>query len=238
MTKKKIFVVALAIALIAILSAGSLAWFSDMESVENNFLFATTDDDTEDKVFNVELTETEAPAGKQYKDIQPGDLLDKNPTITNTGYYNQYIRVTVTIKNAAKFEEYIMANDSTFDADVFVGFDNTKWIADTDADKGGYAGHYDQTPDTRTYTFYYNGILAGEQTTATDKVSSVTLFTDVKIPSGLTREQAAAINAAAKGNTSFDITIKADAVQTENVGATATATGAENAKTAFTTVGV
>lgn len=237
MNKKKVFVVALAICLIAIISMGTLAWFSDTESVDNKFLFATTEDDTADEVFNVVLTEDEAPADKLYDDIQPGAVLDKNPTVTNAGYYDQYIRVTVTIKNEAKFVEHIMAGDATFDADVFAGFDSTKWIADTD--KGGYEG-VANTDGSRTYTFYYNGILAGEQTTDANKISSVVLFTDVKIPTDLTREDVADLNAAAAdgATTSFDISVKADAVQTENVGAVDTATDAANAKTAFTTVGM
>lgn len=238
--KKKVFVVAIALCLVAILSMGTLAWFSDTGSVDNKFLFATTDDDTADEVFNVELTEPNAPTDKSYKDILPGDILAKDPTITNAGYYDQYIRVTVTIKNAAMFIEHIANKVSTFRSDVFVGFDNTKWIADTE--KGGYEGKYDTATDTQTYVFYYNGILAGEQTTDANKVSWDVLFTAVKIPDDLTREDAAEINAAVNDatslDTSFGISIVADAVQTKNVGAVDTNTHAANAKIAFTTVGM
>ena len=231
MTKKKVFVAALAVCLVAIISLGTLAWFSDSESVDNKFLFATTEDDTADEVFNVVLTEPNAPADKEYKDIEPGAVLAKDPTITNAGYYDQYIRATVTIKNAEMFIKHIMENDSTFRAAVFAGFDSTKWVADNSQ------GTIDTIANTITYTFYYNGILAGEQTTAEDKVSTVTLFTAVNIPGeSLSREDVADLNAAATGNKSFEIKVVADAVQTENVVKTATVGTAAAAKEAFTTV--
>lgn len=231
MTKKKVFVAALAVCLIAILSLGTLAWFSDSESVDNKFLFATTEDDTADEVFNVVLDEPNAPEDKEYTDIEPGDVLAKDPTITNAGYYDQYIRAKVTITNADKFIEHIAEGDSTFRAAVFAGFDSTKWVADD------IQGTLDTAANTITYTFYYNGILAGEQTTDEDKVSTVTLFTAVNIPGeSLSREDVAELNAAATGTKSFEIKVVADAVQTENVVQTATAGTAAAAKEAFATV--
>ena len=44
MTKKKVFVVALAICLVAIISMGTLAWFQASQSIENIFQVSTTDD--------------------------------------------------------------------------------------------------------------------------------------------------------------------------------------------------
>ena len=231
MTKKKVFVVALAICLVAIISMGTLAWFSDSESVDNKFLFATTEDDTADEVFNVELTEPNAPADKEYKDIEPGAVLDKDPTITNTGYYDQYIRATVTIKNATKFIEHIMEGNSKFRPEVFQGFDASKWVSPN------VDGVKDDTANTITYTFFYNGILAGEQTTDANKVSSETLFTAVIIPGeSLSREDVAELNAAATGDKSFEINVKADAVQTENVVVNATVGTYAAAMEAFATV--
>lgn len=214
-TKKKVFVAALAVCLVAILSAGSLAWFSDTESVNNKFLFATTEDDTADEVFNVVLDEPNAPADKEYKDIEPGAVLAKDPTITNAGYYDQYIRVTVTIKNATKFIEHIMGGNSRFRADVFRDFNEDKWRSEK------IDGEKDNAANTITYTFYYHGILAGKQTTDPNKVSSETLFTAVIIPGeNLSKEAVADLNKAAHeagATQSFEIDVKAEAVQTENV---------------------
>lgn len=234
MTKKKVFVAALAICLVAIISMGTLAWFSDSESVDNKFLFATTEDDTADEVFNVVLEEPNAPADKEYKDIEPGAVLDKDPTVTNAGYYDQYIRATVTIKNAAKFVEHIMEGNSRFRAEVFQNFDADKWRSEN------IDGVMDTTANTITYTFYYHGILAGEQTTDSNKVSSETLFTAVIIPGeSLSREDVAELNKAAldAGATkSFEINVKADAVQTENVVVNATPGTYAAAMEAFKTV--
>lgn len=236
MTKKKVFVVALAICLIASISIGTLAWFNDSESVDNKFLFATTEDDTADEVFDVVLDEPNAPADKEYTDIEPGAVLAKDPTITNAGYYDQYIRVTVTIKNAEMFVKHIMEGNSKFRAEVFENFDETKWVS-TNID-----GVEDTAANTITYTFYYNGILAGEQTTDANKISSETLFTAVIIPGeSLSREDIAELNKAAvdAGATkSFEINVKADAVQTENVVKNATPGTYAGAMEAFQTVGM
>ena len=70
--------------------------------------------------------------------------------------------------------------------------------------------------DTLVYTLYYRNILLGDQDSIYDNggvhAESVTVFTAVKIPQSLTVEQAA--NFA----TNFEITVKAEAVQTENLG--------------------
>lgn len=225
-TKSKLFVAALAICLIATLSAGTLAWFSDSDSKDNKFYVATTADKTGDDIFSVTLTESEGP---EYKDILPGDVLTKDPTITNTGYYDQYIRVTVTVTNASNFIKHIALNNPEFRADVFGGFDNNVWHTDN------INGVMNNGDNTITYTFYYNGILAGEQNPTANH--SVNLFENVVIPEGLEKDDAAKFNAASTGTTSFEIKIKADAVQTENVVATATEGTATAAKEAFTKVG-
>lgn len=216
MTKKKIFVVALAVCLIAILSAGSLAWFSAQDSVKNEFFVATSDDDTKDEIFSVDVLERidqdkdgvydatlTSPNGYDYKEILPGDKLVKEPFVRNTGFYDQYIRVTLTISDATA---WINAVGIDFKIeDVFEDFDATKWNHIEKKIEG--------EPDTITYVLYYNGILDGDDTTndTPADVNQVTLFTHVNIPESLTQEQAAAF----KGD--FSIDIKADAVQTENV---------------------
>ena len=57
MTKKRVFAVALAVCLIAILSLGSLAWFTDSDQVDNEFLIAGSQDGDKDKVFSVDVWE-------------------------------------------------------------------------------------------------------------------------------------------------------------------------------------
>ena len=43
-TKKKVLLASLAVCLIALLSAGTLAWFTDSEEVTNEFKIATSED--------------------------------------------------------------------------------------------------------------------------------------------------------------------------------------------------
>lgn len=218
MNKRKVFVTALAVCLVAILSMGSLAWFSAQDNVTNNFYVADSTDTKPDDIFSVEVFErvdTDGDGvidaalfenGFNYKDVLPGDLLVKEPVVRNTGYYKQYIRVIVTISDATA---WLNAVGENIDMNtVFVGFDETKW---TNIEKK-IAGE----TDTVTYVLYYDGIL--------ESGNDITLFTDVKIPESLTQAQAAAFN----GN--FTIDVKAQAVQTENVGA--------NAFDAFKTVGM
>lgn len=208
MTKKKVFTVALAVCLIAILSLSSLAWFSASDDVTNNFLVAGSDDGNPNDIFSIDVTEEgdEEDDGLTYNDILPGDLLDKNVTVTNTGSYDQYIRVLVEITDGAAWtaamgEDYPIEN-------CFVGFDATKWDCDT---------VYIQSKDVILVVAYGKEILPAKEN------NSIQLFTDVMIPESLTKEQVAAF----KGG--FDITVKAQAVQTENVG--------DYAYAAFQTVG-
>ena len=230
MTKKKVFAAALAVCLVAILSMSTLAWFSAQDTVKNEFFVADSTDTDKNDIFSVDVLERvdtdgngvydatlSSPNGFDYKDILPGDKLVKEPFVRNTGYYDQYIRVTVTISDATA---WINALGLDFKIeDVFEGYDASKWTNISKAIEGD--------TDNITYVLYYKDILDGDDT-ANDGQSGttkdVTLFTHVNIPTTLTQEQAAAF----KGN--FAIDIKAEAVQTENVGA--------NAFDAFATVGM
>ena len=202
-TKKKIFVIALAICLIATISMGTLAWFSASDSITNDFYIADSGDHTDDPdaIFSVAVWEktpdsNEDTDGYEYTKILPGTVLTKEPHVENTGYYSQYIRAVVTISDAAA---WIAAVDGIDMAEVFLGFDESKWT--------NISKERDTAADTLTYVLYYDGIL--------ESGKDITLFEQVKIPESLTVEQAAAF---AGG---FSITVKAQAVQTENVGANA-----------------
>ena len=168
MTKKKVFVAALAICLVAILSMGTLAWFSDSEAVSNKFQVADTGIGSGDETFSVDLWEKTPESAKDedgytYEEILPGDLLVKEPHVVNTGYYDQYIRVIVTISDAANWINIVGA-----DADmekVFVGYDEAKW--------NNISKTYDNVADTLTYVLYYNDILKADE--------EIVLFNSVKI---------------------------------------------------------
>ena len=101
--KKKVVISALAVSLVAILSYGTIAWFSAEDTIENKFYFADSDDDGNTD-FAVDVIESNDPEddGLVFEEILPGDKLDKDPTIKNTSTsdrYTQYVRATLTLKD-------------------------------------------------------------------------------------------------------------------------------------------
>lgn len=226
MTKKKVFVAALAICLVAILSMGSLAWFSAQDSVTNNFYVADSTDNDPDDIFSVDVyekydsdddgTPEEYQRGISYNDILPGDKLDKDAIVKNTGHYDQYIRVIITISDKAVFKSIVESTGADFDTyDVrqhFVGFDSSKWdLVNSTMDNSG---------ESIQYVLYLNDVLkAGD---------FFSVFTGVEIPEAMTHEHASHFDD--DGVWGFTIDVKAQAVQTDNVG--------DNAAEAFATVGM
>ena len=219
MTKKKVFVSALAICLIAIISMGTLAWFSAQDEVTNKFMIADSDDDTPDEIFSVDVWENTPDGekdqdGYEYTDILPVDTLKKEARVENTGHYDQYVRVTVTISDAQAWIDALGANFSV--ADVFDGFVAADWNHIWNNMNGATT-----IPENFVYVMYYKDIVKPGDV--------INVFNNVKIPTSLTREEAVAFG----GN--FDITVKAEAVQTENVVPEGTA-AADAAWAAFKTV--
>jgi len=217
LTKKKVLVGALAVGLIATISAGSLAWFSDEDEVKNKFMIAdSTDDDPED-IFSVDVKE-DTPEGSgdddgyDYEDILPGDELKKEPYAVNTGHYDQYVRAIVTVGDAAAWRAVLGDNSGVVSADkIFGGINKTDWLEFKTEET------YDTDADTMTYVFYYQKVLTKDNRTEN-------IFDTVIIPGSMTKEQADLFE------NEFDIKVKAQAVQTENVG--------DNAKQAFAKVGM
>ncbi len=207
MTKRKIFVSALAICLVAIMSMGTLAWFSDSDSAKNTFKFADSTQDP-DELFSVNVYEEkdgqryDETTGIEYKDVLPGATYEKQAFVENTGKYDQYIRVTVTISDKAA---WMAALDLTTQEALeaypviahFDGYDATMW--QDGKTKTEYIG------DTIVYTLY----LKDKLTPGT----KVQLFENVILP-GATMDQTDAVLFGGD----FTIDIVAEAVQTDNVG--------------------
>lgn len=86
--KKKILSIALVVAMVAILAAGSFAYFTDNDSKDNVFT-----------VGNVDITLTEdkwCANGEEANDVYPGEALPKNPVVHNVGANPCFVRVSVT----------------------------------------------------------------------------------------------------------------------------------------------
>ena len=215
LSKKKVFTLALAVCLIAILSMSSLAWFTDDDSVTNDFLFAGSEDQNPDDVFSVDVWEDKTPEdpdgedkiqdGIEYPAILPGDDLYKEVNVENTGAYEQYARVIVTVSDAHIWQE--------LHGEIYVPLN--KIATDLSSEFQPWSIEYDAEANTLIYVLYYDHILAVDEV--------VNLFTNVAIPEEMDRYQAAEM---AGG---FQIGVVAEAVQTEHVGA--------NAAEAFATVG-
>ena len=210
--KRKVFVAALAICLVAIISLGTLAWFSDSDEVTNNFYVAGSEDGNPDDIFSVDVWEDLDKDGVkdetdgEFNNILPGDVLEKVVHVENTGSYDQYIRVKIEVSNASIWQDVYDANMVPV----------TEFV---DVDLAGVygVGSYLEG-DSFVYYLYYSDILPFEGE------DDMIVFEHAYIAEELTKEQAAQL--AGK----FSIKITADAVQTENVGA--------DVYEAFTTVGM
>ena len=227
MTKRKVFLAAIAICLIAIISVGTLAWFSDSEEVKNEFKIAQSDDDTVDDIFSIDVWEIDPDSndreevGHIYEDILPGDSLKKDVYVKNTGYYDQYVRVIVTISDAQAWLNALPDNvdAATLATQIFKGLDLTKW------DHIYNNLSEDPNAEDLIYVLYYKDIFkAGDE--------AINVFQSIEIPTTLTRDEAA------KFDNAFTIDVKAQAVQTDNVVPATITAGKTAAWEAFNTVGM
>ncbi len=245
LNKKKVVVASLAVSLIAILSFGTLAWFSDSDSVTNNFHVAGEDGDADD-IFSVDVMEA-VDADKDgvyeyaddktiglegenldewlYDDITPNEELLKRVSTKNTGSYAQWVRMKVTVDEEliSLLEKYQLSfTDLLKDKEgrLYDGWDYREAVT---LDFNSYARwSHDATDDveknadgTYTYTFYCNSVL--------EENSSVILFTTVHIPAQFTQADMATLDANA-----FSMVITGEAVQADNT--------ADNVRDAFTLV--
>lgn len=166
--KKKVFLVAVAACLVAIISAGTLAWFSDSDSVKSTFYVASSNEEADD-IFSVGLQGKE---NATYVDLLPGQVVENLIEVENTGRYAQWVRVKITFSDAKAWKEVLGDTALTSMLDVGAG-----WTA------GGTLS--DETNDTVTYVYYLNSTLAKDE--------KAVAFQNVTIPTALTQKQAAAI---------------------------------------------
>jgi predicted ribosomally synthesized peptide with SipW-like signal peptide len=212
-TKSKVLVIALAVCLIAVMSFGTLAWFTDEKSVDNIFK-VTTDDDNTTPDFDLGLYESVADeegatssfttTGNTYENLQPGDVLTKNPTVVNEGSYNQYVRVYVTITKANVLVPALVRHGLDLE-DVFGGYNadpNVQWISEIVDD--------DYTDGEVTNVYYLDKVL--------EPGEAATLFETVTIPGEFTK-------ADMTFGGEFEINVVGQAIQSDNTG--------NNAKEAF-----
>lgn len=227
MNKKKVFVIALAIALIAILSFGTLAWFNSTDTVTNIFNVATSDEDP-DEIFSVDIWEhvdkdgndavsddEKDQDGLTFDDIVPGGYYEKTPYVENTGKYDQWVRIVVTVTDA---EAWTNALGEGYELDkIFIGHPESNWERVFEPYKDG---------DTLNYVYYYKNVLKPGDTAM--------LFKAVQLPGELTQEDIAPLQGG------FELTLRADAIQADAIGDYASGhgvPGVDTAQEAFSYVG-
>lgn len=134
--KKKILSIALVVAMVAVIAAGSLAYFTDTESKDNVFT-----------VGNVNITLTEPnwdSTGKEdAPEVYAGEPLAKDPTVTNDGANPCFVRIKVENLDQFGNKGLITYRTKYRDGDLGEG-----WVKDGD------------------YFYYTKVLLAGEKTEA------------------------------------------------------------------------
>ena len=187
MTKKKILTLALA-ALIAVtaITSASVAYFTDTGTARNVFTMG-----------NVNITLDEAPVDEfgQATDgdrvteneygteaAYPGAVLDKDPTVHNTGSNSAYVRATVNVSNwmnlvGAYYPDFkeTFPNDGYKAAlNLLVGTLGEGWsVVGVEAGDVFTIGHF----DAKFILKYEGALAAGADTTA--------MFQTVTIPAGI-----------------------------------------------------
>lgn len=224
MNKKKLLSLALVVIMIATVSFSTLAWFTDSGSVKNDFTIGGAGQGDADKIFSMEIKEKGedgTPVDEmKFENILPGDHHTKEAYITNTGSYAQYIRVTMTISDWALIKPLVTINlDDNFATNWKIASAGVK-----NNDSNNLESWNNNSVDADgnlVVVMYLNKKLAVGET--------VDIMDYVEISKKATQEDFADA-AFADG---FQISIKADAVQTENILDTYTKTEWENAKNTF-----
>lgn len=223
--KKKITAIALVICLLLIgIIGATLSYFSDKDTKTNTFTFGKVDIElteeskgadattTTPKIYGADTDPTIVVAktdgtGFEYKNILPGQVYSKKPTVKNIGDQPAYIGVEVELPGDIN-TPYVLCNYFNLDSadnndivtmvgNVFVGFDTTNWDVSI-----GVKGLF-TTNSHSVLQFVYkgtDGVLAPN--------ASIDLFNQVKIPEAMQQGDFA----------DFNLKINAYAVQTTGLG--------------------
>ena len=209
MNKKKLLSLAMVVIMIAILSFSSLAWFTDTDSATNDFKVGGAGENDPDTIFSVDVKENvdgeEEPVDEMdFDDVLPGDVYKKEAYINNTGSYDQYIRVTMTITDWELIKNIVTIQ---MDADFATNWKICSLGVDLD-DNGNLITKNDSSVDSDgnliVVLFLNKKLEAGDTVQIMDSVSISTKATQ----NDFTAEGFA---------DGFQIQIDADAAQTENI---------------------
>lgn len=218
--KRRTFALALALCLLLIIGFGTLAYFQSSKSLTNYFAVAgiVDPDDPDatidpnatispDALFSLKLDEDDntsaddtvrTETGNTYTNIMPGDTLKKDPTVYNTGKYDAWVRVKVTVTDAADWTAVCEKHGITDLTKLFNGYVASDWVR--------YSAEDVRTNNEITYTYYLREKLAEGE--------SATLFKSVTIPATFDVQDMAKL-------ATFQLKITGESIQAVNTGDTA-----------------
>ena len=217
---KRIVALALVLALtVAGSIAGTIAYLKDTDEAQNTFTVGNVDitldeadveeGENADGFFSyVEKEDADRVQSNKYEDLVPGSTICKDPTVTNVGTQDAYIRVTLKHNNNAAIFNYF--TEESFMNSV-VGLKETMALAEHmdvawKLDDGTYGENADNVrdyadvlaEDEKVYVFYFKDALAPEE--------FITLFTEINVPTAFDNAEMAAFE-------DLVIDITADAIQ-------------------------
>lgn len=196
MNKKKLAVVSLVLCIAAIISMGSLAWFTAEDSIVNNLSFVND--------FAMDLVETDATGavvgtegsttGLTFTNLVPNQTIHKDPTVINKSATEpQWVKMTVKVSNGAAWATVLGPGTKLWD--IFTGYTDSLWVHPSDPVL--------DDSDNIVATFYLKDkLIPGGQ---------IPLFTGIKISNAIETTDVSSLN----GTT---ITIEAKAIQSSELG--------------------
>ena len=228
MNMKKVLALSLVAIMVAILSFSTLAWFTDNDASTNDFTVNGGGNEDPDEIFSVDVKENvdgeQLPVDEiEFEDVLPGASYKKEAYITNTGANDQYIRVILTISDWALVKDIVTINmDDNFANDWHI--DSTDVSVDGE---GNLVASSDASVDADgnlVVVMYLDKKLTANET--------VNVMDYVNISKDATQD-----DFAAEGfKDGFQISIKADAIQTENILPTYGTVEWQNARESFASV--
>ena len=227
MNKKKLLILALVVIMIATVSFSTLAWFTDVDSAKNDFTIGGAGTGDKDDIFSIDVKEKvdgckegQIVDEMKFENVLPGDEHRKEAYVENTGSYDQYVRVILTVSDWNLIKDIV---DIKMDKDFA-----KNWHIVT---RGVFVDHHGNLATDRNVALddgklevvmYLDKILK-----PTDEAVQILDF--VRIAAEATQEDFA--------DKAFDdgffINIRADAVQTENILDTPSAQEWQNAMHTF-----
>lgn len=99
MKKKTILVAAIAVMLVAALVVGgTLAYFTDTKTADNTFTMGNVAITLDEKNANPDAPTGSGRVTENTYNVYPGKIVDKDPTVTNVGSNDAWIRAKIVVK--------------------------------------------------------------------------------------------------------------------------------------------